>query len=353
MKNNLFIIFYHKIIPRWGHSKAVSTFEIEMKIIKKFFNVITLDDIYEYLTTDKLPEKPSVVISFDDGYLDNFVYAYPILKKLGLKATIFPITSRIIKEGIVRPTLEDYWSGKISKSQLYRPKTMAQANYQFLSTGRSEDFLSVEELHKMKDVFDIQGHAKVHAKVFYSNQIIDFYDGKNGHWSNIYAYGYSDDFSDLDKPVVGYPLFPNRNNLSVRRGFLKKEVKDYIRSLDKSFFKTKNWKDKLKEDLLKTFDSLLYFETEQQRKERVKRELIEAKKELEEITGQKVRHLSYPFGHYDETLVEIASQIYDTAYTIEKDIIKKGQNLHKLPRIEIAKDFPAFLSKIIKFSMKN
>jgi len=80
--------------------------------------------------------------------------------------------------------------------------------------------------------------------------------------------------------------------------------------------------------------------------------LIEAKKELEDMTGRKVRHLSYPFGHYDDTLVEIASQIYDTAYTIEKNIIKKGQNLHKLPRIEIAKDFPAFLSKIIRFGVR-
>ncbi|SNZ10396.1 Polysaccharide deacetylase [Persephonella hydrogeniphila] len=352
MKNNIFVIFYHKIIPRWGHSKAVSTFYFEMKILKKYFNVITLDDVYEYLTTDRQPDRPSVVISFDDGYLDNYVYAYPVLKKLGLKATIFPISSRILKKDIKRPTLEDYWNGKVSKSELHRPKTMAEANYEFLSKGESEDFLSVSELNSMKDVFDIQGHAKIHAKVFYSEEIIDFYDGKNGHWSNIYAYGNSNDFSSLEKPVLGYPLFPDRNNLSVRRGFLKKEVKDYIKSLDKSFFKKRNWKDILKKELEKNFSSFLNFETEEERKKRVENELIEAKKELESIIGQKVRYLSYPFGHYDDELVEISSHIYDASYTIEKDIIRKGQNLHKLPRIEIAKDFPAFISKIVKFSVR-
>ena len=36
----------------------------------------------------KLPDKP-VIITLDDGYLSNYLYAYPVLKKLGQKATIF------------------------------------------------------------------------------------------------------------------------------------------------------------------------------------------------------------------------------------------------------------------------
>jgi len=353
MKNNIFVIFYHKIIPRWGHSKAVSTFEREMRIIKKFFKVITLDDVYEYLTTDKTPDKPSIVISFDDGYLDNWVYAYPVLKKLGLKATIFPITSRIIREDYIRPTLLDYWQGKVSKKELHQPKSMGEANLEFLTKGRSEDFLTVGELNAMKDVFDIQGHAKIHAKVFYEDRITDFYDGKNGHWSNTYAYGYSDDFSDMDTPKVGYPLFPDRNNLAVRRGFLKKEVKEFINSLDKDFFKRKNWKEELKKQLGKNFSSLLQFETEEERKRRVERELKEAKKELEDMIGQEVRHLSYPFGHYDNTLAEISSKIYASAYTTEKGVIKKGQPLTVLPRVEIPKDITSFLIRIVKYSMAD
>ncbi len=352
MKNNIFIIFYHKILPKWGFDVAYKTFDFEMKILKKFFNVITLDDVCEYISNDKLPDKPSVVITFDDGYVDNFIYAYPILKKYKLKATIFPITSRINKEGTVRPTLEDYWNNKVSFDELYKPKTMAQANYEFLKTGKSEDFLTVEELNKMKDVFDIQGHAHVHAKVFYEDKIIDFYDGKNGHWSNIYAYGKSNDFSDLDEPKIGYPLFPDKNNLSVKRGFLKEEVKNFIKNLDKNFFKQKNWKEVLRKELEKNFSSFLNFETQEEREERLKKELETSKKELESITGQKIRHLSYPFGHYDDTLVNITKNYFDCAYTVEKDIVKKGQNVYLIPRIAIAKDFTSFLTKIIQYSLK-
>ncbi len=348
MKNNIFILLYHKILPKWGFDVAASTFDWEMKIIKQFFDVITLDDVYEYITTGKEPKRPSVVITFDDGYVDNFVYAYPILKKHGLKATIFPITSRINKEDKVRPTLEDYWKGKVSKKELVKPKSFSGANYPFLKEGKSEDFLTIEELNRMKDVFEIGGHAEIHAKVFYEDTVIDFYDGKNGHWSNIYAYGESEDFSKLEEPQIGYPLFPDMNNLAVRRGYLKKEVKEFIKSIDSCFFKQKNWKEQLKSELSERFDTLLEFETEENREKRVREELKRSKKDLEDMIGKKVRHFAYPFGHYDETLVKIASEIFDTAYTVEKGVVSKDKNPHKLPRMVIAKDFVSFLSKVMQ-----
>jgi hypothetical protein len=353
MKPRIFIIFYHKIIGKWGHSKAVSTFDWEMRILKNHFNIITLDDVLEYITTDKYPNKTSVVISFDDGYVDNYIYAYPILKKYRLKATIFPITSRILKEKIVRPTLEDYWNNRISKKELYKPLSMAEANSEFLEKGYSYDFLSVEELNKMKDIFNIEGHAKIHAKVFSEDKLLDFYDGKNAHWSAPYSYGESNDFSKLEKPKIGYPIFPDRNNLATNRGFLKKEVKDFIKSLDKSFFKQKDWKNILKKELEKNFSSLLKFETTEERRKRIREELVTAKKELENMINQKVNHISYPFGHCDDILVEEASKVYKSAYTIEKDIIRKEANLWKLPRIEIAKDFVSFISKLVKFSLRD
>ncbi len=352
MKNNIFILLYHKILPKWGFDVAASTFDWEMRIIKQFFNVITLDDVYEYLTTERVPDKPSIVITFDDGYADNFVYAYPILKKYGLKATIFPITSRINREDKIRYTLEDYWAGKVSKKELVKPENFYGANYTFLRKGKSDDFLTVAELNKMTDVFEIGGHAEIHAKVFYEDKIVDFYDGKNGHWSNIYAYSNSEDFSNLEEPHIGYPLFPDKNNLSVRRGFLKKEVKDFIKDIDSCFFKEKNWKERLKEELYSRFDSFLEFETEKQREKRVKEELLRSKRDLESMTGKKIRHFAYPFGHYDDTLKRIAEEVFDTAYTVEKGVITKDKDFYQLPRMVIAKDFVSFLSKIVQGAYK-
>ncbi len=352
MRNNIFILLYHKILPKWGFDVAVSTFDWEMRILKKYFNIITLDDVYEYISTGKTPDKPSVAITFDDGYADNFVYAYPILKKYGLKATIFPITSRLNRENSVRYTLEDYWNGKVSKDKLLKPKDFYGANFPFLKEGKSEDFLTIDELNKMKDVFDIGGHGEIHAKVFYEDKIVDFYDGKNGHWSNIYAYGKSNDFSQLEEPVKGYPLFPDMNNLAVRRGYLRDDVKQFIKNIDSCFFKQKNWKEELKKELYSRFDTFLQFETEEEREKRIREELKRSKEELESLTGEKIRHFAYPFGHYDETLVKAASEYFDTAYTVEKGVVSPDKNFHKLPRMVIAKDFVSFLSKLYQGSFK-
>jgi Polysaccharide deacetylase. len=85
----VFVIYYHKILPRFGFDVFYKTFDLEMKILKSFYNVVSLDEIEQYIKEDIKPNKPTVAITFDDGYVDNFVYAYPILKNMVLKQQYF------------------------------------------------------------------------------------------------------------------------------------------------------------------------------------------------------------------------------------------------------------------------
>ncbi len=61
------------------------------------YKVIPLNQLVEYLKQMKPLPKNSIVITFDDGYKDNFLTAFPILKKYNFSATIFLVTEWIGK----------------------------------------------------------------------------------------------------------------------------------------------------------------------------------------------------------------------------------------------------------------
>lgn len=90
------IIMYHSFLKdESSHGKFVispTQFEDDIKyILEKGYEPIFVKDLIEYVNGKKqLPEKP-VMITIDDGYYNNYLYAFPILKKYNAKAVISPI----------------------------------------------------------------------------------------------------------------------------------------------------------------------------------------------------------------------------------------------------------------------
>jgi peptidoglycan/xylan/chitin deacetylase (PgdA/CDA1 family) len=70
---------------------STSLFEQEMRILAKYYRVVSLRELMSHLQ-DGAPDDPVVAITFDDGYQDNYLNAFPILQQLGLPATIFLTT---------------------------------------------------------------------------------------------------------------------------------------------------------------------------------------------------------------------------------------------------------------------
>ncbi|MFT0824723.1 polysaccharide deacetylase family protein [Bacillus swezeyi] len=86
------ILMYHSISS--GNSLRVpeEEFRGHMKWLKENgYYTLTPEEAYIVLTQDQMPREKCVLITFDDGYTDNFAKAYPILKENGMKATIFMI----------------------------------------------------------------------------------------------------------------------------------------------------------------------------------------------------------------------------------------------------------------------
>lgn len=88
------ILMYHSIShqPSNPLCKDPKDFAREMEwLASAGFQPVTLADVLKaWAGLGALPDKP-VVITFDDGYKDNLTAAYPILKRLGFRATLFVV----------------------------------------------------------------------------------------------------------------------------------------------------------------------------------------------------------------------------------------------------------------------
>lgn len=92
------ILMYHSINdndPNNNMVLPINMFKEQMLWLNNNdFNSLTLDEAVIALENDSVPENP-VVITFDDGYIDNYENAFPILKENNIKATFFVITDFI------------------------------------------------------------------------------------------------------------------------------------------------------------------------------------------------------------------------------------------------------------------
>lgn len=95
------ILTYHNIVEDLGEDDPFLNvtpmkFKEHLQAIKEAgYETITYSDYYNYVTKNSLlPDKP-IMINFDDGYLSNYQYGYPILKEMNMKATIFIVTDTV------------------------------------------------------------------------------------------------------------------------------------------------------------------------------------------------------------------------------------------------------------------
>jgi peptidoglycan/xylan/chitin deacetylase (PgdA/CDA1 family) len=89
------ILNYHSVHPTHEFATKPDDFLLQMEYLKSNFTIVSLHEFYNMRATGvSLPERLAMV-TFDDGYEDNYTYAFPVLKQLGLTATVFITTGFI------------------------------------------------------------------------------------------------------------------------------------------------------------------------------------------------------------------------------------------------------------------
>jgi peptidoglycan/xylan/chitin deacetylase (PgdA/CDA1 family) len=102
------ILTYHKVSTDahpFFEPIHPAVFEQHVQFLKRCYRVIPLSELVARSRRGDVPER-AVAITFDDGYRDNYDFAFPILKKYGVAATIFVATG-VIGNG------ENLWHDRI------------------------------------------------------------------------------------------------------------------------------------------------------------------------------------------------------------------------------------------------
>lgn len=147
------ILCYHSIAEDSSTNGPItlskSQFREHLQFIKNAnYTTLSISQLNDYiLNNEPIPEK-SVVITFDDGYMDNYTNAFPILKEFDMNATFFIISDFSI-------------SNKVDGSR----------------------FMSASEIKEMSDYgMDIQSHTVSHlelATLSYDEQLEELIDSKS------------------------------------------------------------------------------------------------------------------------------------------------------------------------------
>jgi len=98
----LCVLMYHRVSKADGIFRGVdvSVFRQEMMWLRANCRVMTPDEVEESLHCREGP-RPRVLLTFDDGYLDYYENAYPILRDLGLPSLVFLTTSFMDRGGLM------------------------------------------------------------------------------------------------------------------------------------------------------------------------------------------------------------------------------------------------------------
>ena len=94
------VLLYHRVVPSVSNNRlclkvSVAHFEAHMRHLARYHHLVSIQELHRQLRTHRISRRRPVVITFDDGYQDNYRYAFPILRKYRLPFTIFLTTGFI------------------------------------------------------------------------------------------------------------------------------------------------------------------------------------------------------------------------------------------------------------------
>ncbi|MGM0598248.1 MAG: polysaccharide deacetylase family protein [Candidatus Rifleibacteriota bacterium] len=294
------VLYYHRVgAPDPAHlSVATELFEKQLGYIQRAgYQTLSMHDLIDYLAGQNTLTRPSVCITFDDGFIDNYLFAQPLLEKYKCKASLFIATS------LIRPDTQKGAKKMVGFNQAH---TAAR-------NGDLSHFLSKKELKLMQNsgVWQIFSHSHSHNQVFTSRETTGTYPDSDNHWGIISAWQ-----KNISKGK--WPVFKRNAELVSRAVFPRIENQKII------------------------FEQ----ESQEEFQNRIKIDLITSLKIIKNLFPENYPVICWPWGKADERLENIARKVgYKAALRTDAGANLPGMNLMKIHR------FPVKKSDMLRFKL--
>ncbi|MHA1833654.1 MAG: polysaccharide deacetylase family protein [Candidatus Baldrarchaeia archaeon] len=293
------ILAYHSVgIPLrvWTWKYLTIPYRVFESHVQLLFNhgykTITLSDLVDIVISGRTIPRKTIVLTFDDGYLDNWVFAFPILKKYHFKATFFIPTDFVDPRRVMRETLID-------------TSTPSQ-NY---------GFMSWEELRAMSEEgMDIQSHTATHTWYFKCDEVIDFRTENNSYFwidwneNSQEKYKYFEKLINKEKTMwLWRPIYRFSEAITTKRYFPDQNfdymLTDYVKKMvggkSENYVISKERVLRQVRRLCQDYNPVGKYESHQEYLSRIENEINSSKKTIESNIKERVTVLCWPNGAYN------------------------------------------------------
>lgn len=310
------VIMYHSVgksIPEWKWSfltVPAKVFEDHLRwLARAGYRTVDLQELYDHVSCRQALPPRSVVLTFDDGYVDNWTYVAPLLSRYGFKGTVYVNPEFIDPRNTIRPTLEDVWAGRVAERDL-----------------EVRGFMSWPELKRVNEAgtLSVQSHGMSHTWYAISPEVVDFHHPGDGYyWMDWNAEPERKPFYLLypnsTKVPFGVPIYKHAKSLEAVRFFTETREGERLASFVQrnggiGLFETHDWRDVLSKELerIRAENSCQgRHETQEEQEKRYRFELVNSKRIIEERLGPRVNFFCWPGGGYNEKTMAMALDTYD------------------------------------------
>ena len=278
------ILMLHRVVEKRSllednRGLEVTTAFLEQTILKyksNGYNLVSLDEVQRQVESKRRGKTKFVCFTFDDGYADNYELAYPVFKKHNCPFAIYIATDFPENKALL-------WH--------YDLQDVILENEKLLFNDMEFDCHDLNQKNRtfrnINDNFFIESDTETNQKalenLFKENVCTNRHDVKTLNWEQFIDLA-SDPLCTIAAHTVSHPALTLISD------------------------------------------------------EKIKKELSDGKKIIEDKIKKPVTHFAYPFGNWDDRVASLAMEIYSTAVTTLHGSVRKGDTLDRLNRKKLIEE---------------